>query len=178
MIIYFHNHQDKLDPNNRRAISSDDELIELLDHARHAPPFVAEFCGAVDFHIIVGIGGDFGRVQFSRMDGMPPYLMAVSPRPPVKRGVIEFMCGGTPTPIGSSNILRFDELKAVLMHFMRTGERSDTVTWRPVRPGDTKEDAERPSECLKVHARCRCVYRNGFADGVFPEIICAETQGS
>jgi hypothetical protein len=130
-----------------RAISSEDDLSGLLDEARNRPPFIAAFSSAGDFELTVGIGGDLGCVQFSRMDGMPPYLMAISPRPPMKRGVIEFMCGGTPTPIGSSNILRFDELKEVVIHFMRTGDRSNKVTWRPVRPGDTKEDAERPPEC-------------------------------
>lgn len=147
MIIFFRNYEDKQDPNHGRAMSSDDDLAGFLDEARKRPPFTAEFSGAGDFELVVGIGGEFGCAQFSRMDGRPPYLMAVSPRPPMKRGVIEFMCGGTPTPIGSSNILRFDELKEVLIHFMRTGERSSAVTWRPVRPSETKEDAERPPEC-------------------------------
>lgn len=132
MIIYFHNYQDELDPNNGRAISRDDELSALLDHARKAPPFVAEFCGASDFHITIGVGGDFGCVQYSRVDGMPPYLVAVSHHPPMKRGCIEFLCGGTPTPIGSSNILTFEEMKEVVLHFLKTGERSDSVSWRPV----------------------------------------------
>jgi hypothetical protein len=72
--------------------------------------------------------------------------MAVSHHPVMKRGYIEFQCGGTPTPVGSRNILRFDELKEVVLHFMRTGERSNTVSWREVHPGDVKEDAERPLE--------------------------------
>jgi hypothetical protein len=146
MIIYFRNYQDKLDPNYGRALSSDDELISLLDHARNATPFIAEFCGAGDFHIVIGIGGDLGCVEYSRVDGTPPYLAAVSHRPSMKRGYIEFQRGGTPTPIGARNILRFDELKEVVLHFMRTGERSNTVSWREVRPGDVKEDAERPLE--------------------------------
>jgi hypothetical protein len=147
VIIFFRNYQDERDPNHGRAISSEDDLSGVLDEARKRPPFIAEFSSAGDFELTVGIGGDFGGVQFSRMDGRPPYLMAVSPRPPMRRGVVEFMCGGTPTPIGSSNILRFDELKEILVHFMRTGERSSAVAWRPVRAGDTKDDAERPAEC-------------------------------
>lgn len=146
MIIYFRNYQDKLDPNHGRAISSDDELISLLDHVRNATPFVAEFCGPGDFHITIGIGGDFGFVQYSRVDGAPPYLAAVSHHPLMKRGYIEFQCGGTPTPVGARNVLRFDELKEVVLHFMRTGERSNAVSWREVHPGDVREDAERPPE--------------------------------
>jgi hypothetical protein len=146
MIIYFRNCQDKLDPNHGRTISGDDDLNKLLDRARNATPFMAEFCGASDFEIMIGIGGDFGCVQYSRVDGTPPYLMAVSHHPVMKRGYIEFQCGGTPAPVGSRNILSFDELKEVVLHFMRTGERSNTVSWREVHPGDVKEDAERPLE--------------------------------
>lgn len=146
MIIHFRNCQDKLDPNHGRAISSDDELISLLDHARSEAPFMAEFCGAGDFETMIGIGGHFGCAQYSRVDGNPPYLMAVSRRPAMKRGYIEFQCGGTPTPVGARNILRFEELREIVLHFMRTGERSNTVSWREVQPGDVKEDAERPPE--------------------------------
>jgi hypothetical protein len=146
MIIYFRNYQDKLDPNHGCAISSENELISLLDNARSEAPFMAEFCGAGDFHIEIGIGGDFGCVQYSRVDGEPPYLMAVSRQPAMKRGYIESQCGGTPTPVGARNILRFDELREVVLYFMRTGERSSTVSWREVQPGDVKEDAERPLE--------------------------------
>jgi len=63
MIIYFYNCQDKLDPNHGRAISSEDDLNKLLDHARNATPFTGEFCGAGDFEIMIGIGGDFSCVQ-------------------------------------------------------------------------------------------------------------------
>jgi len=104
---------------------------------------MAEFTGPGDFEIVIGIGGELGCIQCSRMDGNPPYLMAVSHNPPMKRGYIEFQCGGTPTPVRSTNILTFDEMKSVVLHFFDTGERSDRVNWRPVRPGDVKEDAER-----------------------------------
>jgi immunity protein Imm1 of predicted polymorphic toxin system len=146
MIVFFQNFQDTADPDNWRAIYSAHELIDLLDKKRCASPFIAHFSAANDFRIEIGIGGDFGCVQISRMDDKPPYLMAVSHQPPMKRGYIEFLCGGTPTPVGASNILTFDELKSVLLDFLETGERSDKVSWRPVRPGDVKEDAEHPFE--------------------------------
>jgi hypothetical protein len=58
-------------------------------------------------------------------DDNPPYHMAVSRQPPMKRGYIEFLCGGTPTPVGASKIFRFDELKKVLLDFL---ERAGGVT--------------------------------------------------
>ena len=146
MIIFFRNFQDKHDPNNGRAISSADDLVCLLEQMRSASPVIAEFCGPGDFDIQIGIGGKFGCVQYSRMDDNPPYLMAVSHHPPMKRGYIEFLCGGTPTPIGARNILTFDEMKDVVLDFLRTGDRSDKVSWRAVQPSDVREDAERPFE--------------------------------
>ena len=146
MIVYFENCQDESDPDNWRAISSANELAALLDRKRATAPFIAHFSGSSDFRIEIGIGGDFGCVQCSRMDDKPPYLMAVSHRPPMKRGYIEFLCGGTPTPIGTRNILTFDEMKSVVLDFLETGGRSDKVSWPLVGPGDVKEDAERPPE--------------------------------
>jgi hypothetical protein len=146
MIIYFRNYQDKLDHNNGRAISSVDELATFLDQMRNTTPFIAHFSGPSDFRIEFGIGGDFGCVQFSRMDDKPPYLMAVSHHPSMKRGYVEFLSGGTPTPIGARNILTYEEMKEVLIDFLRTGDRSNKVFWREVQPGDVEEDVKRPLE--------------------------------
>jgi hypothetical protein len=132
MVIHFLNYQDKRDPNHGRAISNEDELAILLDQARKARPFIAEFCSPSDFHLTIGIGGNFGCVQHSRVDGDLPYLMAVFHNPPMNGGCIDFLCGGTPTPIRAKNILSFDELKQILLHFMKTGERSDAVSWESI----------------------------------------------
>src|ERR1700683_1098600 len=167
MIIYFRNYQDERDPNHRRAISSEDELISLLDRARSEAPFIAEFCGAGDFHIEIGIGGDFGCVQYSRVDGTPPYLMAVSQRPAMKRGYIEFQCGGTPTPIPARNILRFDELREVVLHFMRTGERSNMAAFQP--PKTLDELQQVPAENILGYEQHHIVNQNpaNLAKNVF-----------
>lgn len=146
MIIYFRNHQDCADPNNWRAISNADEFSKLLDQMGGGKPVIAHLSGPGDFRIEFGIGGKFGCVQISRMDDKPPYMMAVSHKPPLKRGYIEFLCGGTPTPVGARNILVFEELKEVLLDFLETGDHSKKVSWREVAPGDVKEDAERPWE--------------------------------
>lgn len=132
MIIYFRNLQDELDPDHGRAITNVDELNSLLERARKAKPFIAEFCGAGDFHITIGIGEDVGFVQYSRVDGDVPYLVAVSARRPMKRGYFEFLCGGTLTPIAARFILSIDELKQIVLYFLETGERSDAVTWESI----------------------------------------------
>ena len=118
MIIYFCNYQDHEDANNWRAISAVDELGELLDRMRDGKPVIAHLSGPGDFRVEFGIGGDFGCIQISRMDDKPPYLVAVSHHPCMKRGYVEFLCGGTPTPIGASNILSYGEMREVLIDFM------------------------------------------------------------
>jgi Immunity protein Imm1 len=146
MIIYFCNYQDKCDPDQGRLIPNANELGDLLDRKRQASPFIAEFCGAGDFELTVGLGGDYGCVQRNLIDGTPPYLMALSRRPPMKRGCIEFLCGGTPTPVAARYILRFHELKEVVLDFALTGGMSDAVFWRELEPKACLEDVERPLE--------------------------------
>lgn len=147
MIIYFRNYQDERDPDQGRLISSEDEVASLLDRKRQASPFIAEFCGADDFEITVGLGGDYGFVQYNLIDGATPYLMALSRQPPMRRGCIEFMCGGTLTPVAARYIMRFHEVKQVVLNFARTGGKSDSVLWRELEPRACLEDVERPLEC-------------------------------
>lgn len=146
MLVYFRNFQNKLDPDDGRLISSGDELGNLLDRKRAISPFTAEFSGVNDFELIVGLGGAYGCIQFNRIDGNAPYLMALSRQPPMRRGCLEFLCGGTPTPTAARYILKFDELKPVILDFAKTGGRSETVIWRELEPRACLEDVERPLE--------------------------------
>lgn len=143
MIVRYLSHQDKFDPMNGQMIEHRDKLSELLHRRRNLRPFIAWLTGANGFQITFGISTDRCCAQFSRADGSPPYLMAVSPHPLMKRGYVEFLAANTPTPFAARYIITFDELKEVALHFMETGERSDTVFWRELEPGACKEDAER-----------------------------------
>jgi hypothetical protein len=143
MKIRYENQQNKSDPMNGAVIEESAELAELLNSRRNETPFLGELCGNNGYHIEFGIGGDIGCVQFSRIDGDPPYLMAVSINPPMKFGYIEFLISNTPTPFAARYIISFDELKEVALHFMNTGDRSDRVLWQELDPRVVKEDAER-----------------------------------
>ncbi len=129
MIVRYRNNQDKYDPRNETAIAGGTNLSELLDDVRKRTPFIAELCGDNGFELVLGIGGDFAFVEHRRIDGDLPYLMAISARPQLKTGDVEFLTANTPTPIAARYILSFDELKQIALHFLETGERSDTVTW-------------------------------------------------
>jgi hypothetical protein len=146
MRVQYFNHQNKRDPMHGVAITESAQLTKLLDDARREPPFIAELEGDNGFEILFGISEKFGWAQYSRSDGSPPYLMAVSQEPPLRRGYLEFLTANTPTPIAARYVIRFDELKKVALDFLKTGEKSEVVSWQPLNPRATKEDAERPAD--------------------------------
>jgi hypothetical protein len=144
MVRYFNN-QDELDPMNGKTITESAILANLLDSRRQDKPFLADLCGDNGFQIMIGIGGDASCVQYSRMDDKPPYLMAVSTQPPMKRGYVEFLVENTPTAIAARYIVTFEQMKKIALHFLETGERSDLISWQSLDPSAVREDAERPS---------------------------------
>ena len=145
MIVRYDNEQDELDPMNRTVIGSSAQLSELLDGRRNNAPFFVRLSGDNGFEIMTGIGGNVGCVQYSRSDGSPPCLMAVSSRPVMKRGCVEFLTANTPTPIAARYIISFDEVKAVAIDFLKAGGRSNVVSWQILNPKAVREDIERPS---------------------------------
>lgn len=132
MNIQYRNNQDKSDPQSRAVFSDGKSLSVLLDGLRIRNPFIAELRGENGFELTVGLGGNLGFVEHRRIDGDLPYLMAVSPRPPMKSGEVEFLTANTPTPIDAKYILTFDELKKIAIEFQSTGERSKSVRWEAI----------------------------------------------
>jgi immunity protein Imm1 of predicted polymorphic toxin system len=132
MIVQYRNNQDKSDPQNGAVIEKSRSLSDLLDDARKRPPFIAELRGNNEFELVIGVGGDCSFVEHRRINGDLPYLMAVSSHPQMETGEVEFLTANTPTPIQARYILRFEELKEIALHFLTTGERSDTVSWEPI----------------------------------------------
>jgi len=146
MKVQYDNQQDNSDPMNGSIVAGDAQLIELLDSRRRDPPFFACFSADNGFQIMVGIGKDIGCIQHSRSDGQRPYLMAVSADPPMKAGYVEFLAGGTLTPCAARYIIRLNELKEIALHFLKTGERSRTVSWQLLDPKAVREDAARAKQ--------------------------------
>lgn len=131
MKIQYKNFEDDSDPNNGVIVETDTELVELLDNLRSNVPFVAQLRGINGFQLTFGIGDDFGCVEYERVDGELPYLMAVSAQHPTSNDAT-FLFGGTATPIPARFILSFDELTEVALHFLETGGRSEAVTWESI----------------------------------------------
>jgi hypothetical protein len=132
MIVRYRNNQDKYDPRHETVITGRVNLSELLDDVRKRTPFIAELCRDNGFELVLGIGGDFAFVEHRRIDGDLPYLMAISSRPLLKTGYVEFLTANTPTPIAARYILSFDEVKQIALYFLETGERTDAVTWEAI----------------------------------------------
>jgi hypothetical protein len=143
MKVQYLNYQNKLDPMNGTVIVQEAILAQLLEERQNEPPFLAELSGDNGYHIELGIGGNVGCVQHSQTNGKAPYLMAISADPPMKGGYVEFLTANTPTPIAARYIVNFDELKAIAIHFLKTGERSDRVLWQELDPRAIIEDAKR-----------------------------------
>ena len=144
MIVRYDNEQSASDPLSGTVIDGSLRLAQLLESRRDNAPFFARLTADNGFEIMIGIGRDVGCVQYSRSNGGPPYLMAVSYDPPVKRGCVEFLAANTPTPIAARYIINFDELKAIALHFLNTGERSGSTSWQVLNPRAAREDMERP----------------------------------
>lgn len=141
MNVQYFNQQDELDPMHGAAIIDAAQLNELLDVAKSKPPFIAAFEADNGFELSVGISEKFCSVQYSSLNGDPPYLMAMSPEPPLKRGFVEFLLGGTPTPTPARYIIRFDELKEISNHFLETGQPSGAFSWEDFDPEAVREAA-------------------------------------
>jgi hypothetical protein len=142
MKVRYANHQDKSDLMNGVEIAEVGKLVELLNARRKRPPFLARLSGDNGFELMLGIGSNVGCVQHSPSDGSPPYLLAMSAKPPMKNGGVEFLTANTPTPFTARHILRFTELEKVACHFLGTGERSNEVLWERV--GAVRPDVHGP----------------------------------
>ena len=132
MKLLYENQQEDADPKNGMIISSGTQLDAVLDAGRIGTPVFVRLSGDNGFEIMVGIGRNVGCIQYSRSDGEPPYLVALSVDCPTEGEDVEFWTGGTATPIPARFILSSDELKQIALHFLETGQRSDAVFWESI----------------------------------------------
>src|SRR5690349_1857407 len=77
MKITFLDLQHDDNPRNGQVLGNHQSILALLDELRGmSTPFMCQFIGDNGHNLTVGIGGDFGCVQYASNDGTPPYLMA------------------------------------------------------------------------------------------------------
>jgi hypothetical protein len=132
MIVRLLDLQDESNPLNGSIIADSEQLARMLDSLRTRKPFLAELLGDNGYSLTVGIGGTVGCVQYSRSDGSSVYLVAMASNATPAEGEIEFLCGGTLTPVAIRYILPFETVKEIANYFLETGARSARVRWEEV----------------------------------------------
>jgi hypothetical protein len=132
MKVEFFDRQNVQNPLNGLNIYETSRLSELLDQMQERVPFFSELLGQNGYKLLLGIGGPKGCVQFSRRDGAPPYLMALSHNPDRSVEDISFRIGGELTDVPSQYCIAFETVKRIAEQFLLTGERSPYVSWEEI----------------------------------------------
>ncbi|MEO1245769.1 MAG: Imm1 family immunity protein [Pseudomonadota bacterium] len=128
----FFDRQDTDNPLNGKTINSVSELQEVLTSDRDRLPFFAELIGENGFRLLLGLGSREGCVQFSSIDGSPPYLMVVSPDESNSEGDLEFMIGGTVSPVPRRLCVPYETVEKTAAEFVQTGQRGLDIQWKEV----------------------------------------------
>ena len=132
MAVSFHDLEHTGSPLNGGKLADAADIATLLDRLIHRPPFVFELRGDTHFKLTIGIARDRGFAQHSSCDGSPPYLVALATEPAANRDVIEFLTGGTLTPIDRRFILPIATLRTIVESFVADGSASAAVSWAEI----------------------------------------------
>ena len=108
--------QDHASLRNGRVLESPQQLRAALEEMQSPSraPFFMELVGDNGRQLLLGLGGADGCVQFSSADGAPPYLMAVG-QYDGGDGPMEFMMGGTATPVSRRYSLPLQVVTGIAM---------------------------------------------------------------
>jgi hypothetical protein len=131
MIVTLYDRDDKTNPLHGTAIRDNSRLFQILRSMRNRSPFICELVGENGYFLYVGIG-KVGFVHYLALDGRPPHLIALSPKSEPEHSEIEFMMGGTPTPISTRYCLPFDDVLQIAGYFRETGRTYPGVSWEEV----------------------------------------------
>lgn len=112
------------------VLSRRDEVTKLLNGMRNREPFMCELVGDNGYKLGIGIGADVGCVQYSRVDGEPPYLMASNG---IEYGDEHtFMMSGTPTPVDGKFCLPMTKVIDIAGFFVETGRKPAEINWEEI----------------------------------------------
>jgi hypothetical protein len=131
MSVKFFDKQDLLNPSNGANIDGQD-LSKLLASFSNRKPFFLELFAANGYKLLVGVGRDTGCVQYSSIDGKPPYLMAVASTGQANEAEIDFLIEDTITPISTHFCIPFQMVKQITSYFAETGKPDPSVSWEEI----------------------------------------------
>ena len=132
MLVRFFDREDEASPFNGASLHDAAKLRELFDGLRSRKPFFCELLGENGYKLLVGLGGEIGAVQHSRIDGDPPYLMAVAASAEPTTDHTEYLIGGTATEVPARYCLPIETVVQIALHFQKTGDRSEVVAWEGI----------------------------------------------
>jgi hypothetical protein len=132
MKVTFQDQQEPASVATGRVLSTPADVAQLFDALRGRPPFMFELIGENGDSLTIGYSDSVGAVQHAASDGRPPYRMAVNEESLDDEAAVEFLAGGTPTPIPGRFCLPIQRVSAIAQEFVATGERSAVVTWEEI----------------------------------------------
>lgn len=115
----------------RVPITSIEQLKALLGALLNHEPGIVNLESSTEDLLQLGIGGPFASAQFTTHDDKPRYLCAKTKTVRASSDV-EFLCGGTPTPIPPELCLSFEEAVKIAEYFFKTGGRDSDFEWAEV----------------------------------------------
>ena len=128
MGAYFYDRQDSGNRDQGRYLSDPADLGFVLARLGRREPFFAELESDSGNALLIGIGS-LGCAQFSRTDGSGVPVMAVAPTDPAHADFVEFLTGGTATPVPARYCMPIQQVVELAHHFIFTGTRSPRVQW-------------------------------------------------
>ncbi len=131
MTAKFYDQERLNNPMNATYIKGGEDVEHLFSVLQDRPPFLFELVSDQGFKLLVGYAGDRATVQFSRSDGMPPYLMALGSAED-EGTYVTFLSGGTPTPISERFCLPIEQVKTIVGDFLVHGGTSASVEWEEI----------------------------------------------
>jgi hypothetical protein len=128
MKLRFEDYASTPQPNRTFDIGTASELLMFLEEQRKESMMGELACDENGFKLHIGIDDDICMVEFLKQDGDSPYYMAVTPAV-IVQGSHDFFACGSATEIRGRHCLPFNIFKKVVIDFLETGQRSQSIEW-------------------------------------------------
>lgn len=132
MIISFEDRENLDNTLNGSSFENPESLIKFLHSLSLEHPFFCELVGENGYNLLLGLGNVWSCIQYSRADGDPPYLMALHDENSEDGSDLEFLIGGTTTPVPYRFRLSWRQLEEIVRYFSETGKYSPAVRWEEI----------------------------------------------
>jgi hypothetical protein len=119
-------------PNAERTtgvgVTSIGSLRDRLNEVAQQEPRIIDMVSPTGNRLQLGLGSAFGCAQLIRENNMPPYLCAIAERS-IAKGDVEFLLGGTPTPVPPERCLPVEQAMRIAEYFFTNDAADPTTRW-------------------------------------------------